>query len=1065
MLILQLVGDLFQMGTIVQGAESDILCMQETLAFERGIVSIRQPHPYPSKAALDSLEKDVVLLKCNALAAVSSLAGSAALDLVGTLLRGSTSFGIMQQQLVAALALTNTASVCLLGFTAGQHLLAACRQHLCQLAGEGGVLDVDIINISEQLERGNFKAVDRKRPVNLSAVKGTAAESIAVIGTSCRVPGAESLDEFWQNLVDGKDMCEKIPDRLFRVEDYQSAAYKDKNTMRASTGNFLQRPGYWDPTVFGCTAEEAEKLDPQIRVTMMVAMEALEKAGYTFTSGKLGDAACGTILGVCSDDYQQNRSYDITSNFIPALLRANIATRINRFFGWSGPAVTMDTACSGSLVAIESACSYLLQGKANMIISGGVNILTQPQIFIGLDRGFFLSPTGQCKTLDDKGDGYSRADAVSLVVLKRLSDAVHDGDKILAVINAAATNHSGESISITHPHWQTQQRLYRSSMLAAKVSNPQEVAYAELHGTGTAAGDYEEMTSVVETYARTRDAADPLVIGSAKANLGHSESCSGATSLIKTLMAMQHQTIPKHIGIRTKLNTKLPELTGIQIPLDQVDIAVRTADGQPRALTVSNFSAAAGNTSLVLRPGPRHAAPEDSGFLGGFPVMFALSGATPSSLKGNCDRLRAYLQDYPDVDVPRLCATLATSRIDQTYFISGLVTTVDDIKQVIADQTMKKTAHGASHKVAFVFSGQGSQYLGMGKELYEHSPAFRATIDGCNETCKLLGFGDFLEAIFGEVEPSPVHFQIGLVSLEVALATLIRSWGIEPCACLGHSLGEYTALHLAGVLDLHDLIKLVGSRAQLMVQHCKKGETTMLAIKCDERAARSLMMQSGSQSIEIACFNSQTDLVLAGPLREIEKVKQAADRASPKIKSMLLPVPYAFHSAAVEPLMDAFGPVAAGITYKTPKTPIGANNGQLVKSRGFFSGKYLVNHMRQPVRFDAAVKSLMDDDPLDIFLEIGPHSTSLPMLNSIFSDASLKPLLLASMRRGTSSWSRMWSLCSQIYEARISVDWSLVFSSFGIEHRPHLLSWTLPTYAFDLANFWIDYRVSSPIAG
>ena len=260
--------------------------------------------------------------------------------------------------------------------------------------------------------------------------------------------------------------------------------------MRDSSVNFIERPGHFDPQVFGVDPDLAAKLDPQIRLALLVALETVEKAGYSPPScNNQGKEPIGSIFGLCSDDYQQNRSYTIESPFTSALLRANIPTKVNQFFGWGGPAVTLDTACSGSLVAIESACNYLLRGKCKAVLTGGINVLTQPQIFIGLDRGFFLSPTGQCKTLDDKGDGYSRADAVSFVMLKRMSDAVKDGNKILAVVNSAATNHSGESFSITHPHYQTQRRLYRSGLIAARLDSPNTVNYAELHGTGVSVAD------------------------------------------------------------------------------------------------------------------------------------------------------------------------------------------------------------------------------------------------------------------------------------------------------------------------------------------------------------------------------------------------------------------------------------------------------------------------------------------------------------------------------------------------------------------------------------------------
>jgi Beta-ketoacyl synthase, N-terminal domain len=378
------------MAVIVEGPSSLIQKLQSKLAFEFGTMSFVQPQLYlptstPAPSQMSDFPQSVQLL-------FEEIGGTR--TSIGTLqetLCGCKDLSSIPLQFKRALdgAFSDLGAnhVAVLGFGTGKHLLQASQGHL-KSASQDKSLGTSVCDVLESLQKGNFKSVDRDIPVNLSAVKGSAAESIAIVGMSCRVPGAESVDEFWQLLLDGKDMCDKIPERLFKVEDYQSPSYKDKNTMRASSGNFLDRPGFWDPQVFGYDVDMARKLDPQGRLVMMIALEALEKAGYhhkSMSSSTPGNI--GTVIGVCSDDYQQNRSHTITEDFVPALLRSTIATRTNRFFGWDGPAVTLDTACSGSLVSIESACSYLLQGKCDAVLSGGVNVLTQPQIFLGVSTG------------------------------------------------------------------------------------------------------------------------------------------------------------------------------------------------------------------------------------------------------------------------------------------------------------------------------------------------------------------------------------------------------------------------------------------------------------------------------------------------------------------------------------------------------------------------------------------------------------------------------------------------------------------------------------------------------
>ncbi|KDN52671.1 ketoacyl-synt-domain-containing protein [Tilletiaria anomala UBC 951] len=1060
----QIVGSVFDLAVVVQGSPGAIAAAQDQLAFEHGVLSLLQPRDF---FKLDDKQKvpDAGALTCLGQGMDLSFLGEGETKQIKmhNLLyhSGNMANKVVEDAVTRAAEPPGANHVTVLGFCAGAHLLFSCKGKLNAL-GSGMPLDVECIDVLMEVKKGNHKPVDRKRPVSLSAVKGTAAESVAVVGMSCRVPGAESVEEFWQNLLDGKDMCSKIPERLFRVEDYQSKAYKDKNTMRASTGNFIDRPGFWDPEVFGCDMEMAQKLDPQQRLALLVAMEALEKSGYAPKAGTSNDPATfGTIIGCCSDDMLQNRAHKIEAPFISALLRPNIPTKINQFYGWSGPAVTLDTACSGSLVAIESACSHLLQGKCNAVLTGGVNILTQPQIFLGLDRGFFLSPTGQCKTLDDKGDGYSRADAVSMVVLKRLSDAINEGDNILGIVNSAATNHSGESYSITHPHYQTQRRLYRSCMTAAHLDSPNQVHYAELHGTGTAAGDFEEITGVVTTYAKTRPKDRPLIIGSVKANVGHSESCSGATSLVKALLVFQNSLVPRHIGIRSKLNTKLPNLAGIHIPLEGTKVSATSRDTDDRVFTVSNFSAAAGNTSLVLRAPPlkrRKALALNADAL--LPCLFVLSGATLRSLKDNADNLLAFLTDYPDTDVRELCFILTAQRIHHAHRISGIVNSIDDIRSLISKHQVKHVQRLEPAKVAFVFSGQGAQYLGMGKELFQTSPHFKTSMQKCNDISKALGFGCFLSAIYpsGEAsEASPVHYQLAIVSLEIGLMRLLQAWGTNPVAALGHSLGEYSALHAAGVLSLQDTLRLVGNRAQLMVKYCEAGASTMLAIKAVEGEVLSLLKRAGVTDCEIACYNSSDDLVLAGPLQSIQKVKLAADTNQPKLKSMVLSVPYAFHSEAVQPLIEPYLPIASLARYNTPRIAIGANSGELVERTAFFNGEYLVKHLRNPVRFANAVDALTAKTSVDCLVELGPHATCIPMLRSIFSGQLPAPALIPTLKKGVSSWTSLTTTLLHLFDHGVVLDWLKVHATLGSDVLDSKLAAKLPTYAFDLDNYWIDY--------
>ncbi|KAK0552225.1 polyketide synthetase [Tilletia horrida] len=903
------------------------------------------------------------------------------------------------------------------------------------------------------------------RPNTLSAIRGTPAGEIAIVGMSCQVPGAEGIEQFWNALESGLDACEMIPERLFRVKDYHSSSYRDRNTMRAQHMNPLARPDIFDAELFGITPEFAKVMDPQQRLSLMVVYEALQHAHYAPNASRSWNpSSIGTFIGICSDDYRENVSLNIKPGFSEGTFRAQIANRMSKYFGWNGPSVTLDTACSSALVAIESACSFLAAGKCNAAVAGGVNVLTQPQIFVGLDRGFFLNSTGQCITFDDTGSGYSRADAVSYVVLKRMADAVRDGDNIIGSIRAASTNHSGEAISITHPHAPTQRRLYEAGMLAAGL-RPAEITYIECHGTGTQAGDGQEMDGIKSVFNKSREEYDPVILGSAKANVGHSESASGATSLVKTLLAFENQRIPKHIGIRTKINQGFGDISGINIPVNGAEFVSKP--GRARTALVNNFSAAGGNSSLVLHEGPGTANRYTPlKVKEGSTNIFVLSAATARSLLENAEAIQELISSGKATSVAELCYNTGR-RLHHAYRIAGTVSSLEDISKLL--KTAAATQEGpapATHPrpVGWVFSGQGSQYINMGRELYETSTSFKASMDYCNAIAKSQGFTDILAAIYpkGDPEtaeqPTPAEFQLGIFALEYSLAQLWSSWGVRPDVVGGHSLGEYTALTVAGVLELADAIFLTGTRATLMIQYCVPNSSGMAAIKADVAAIEKLCKDHNVPDVEIACINSPTDTVVAAPLDSITKLIEAC--AATQTKYLQLRVPYAFHSRAVDSLKDAYAAVA-NVRFSAPKIPIMSNVlGRIVQpgETGAFNKESLVTHMRATVRFGPALQDLMGTrTDLVNWLELGPHPTTLPMLKSGFAamtHLSEAPTLLPSVRNGMSPREVMLNSLSTLYLRGLDIAWEKVHESLG--SVTNLIK--LPTYKFELKQYWTAFR-------
>ncbi|KAJ1018548.1 hypothetical protein NDA16_004830 [Ustilago loliicola] len=934
-------------------------------------------------------------------------------------------------------------------------------------------------------------------PVKLSRVEGNPCQQVAIVGMSCRVPGANDADELWKLLKEGKDMCQEIPSRLYRYQDYHSASYRERNVMRVKTGNFVESSSLFDKGILGedVSFEDCAKLDPQQRLAILTAQETLQTAGYGYSPyqhPKIPEQ-WSTHLAYCSDDYREHRSQNIDAKFVSDTHRAHLVAKINETFGFRGEACTYDTACSSALVAVEAACNSLLAGETSAVLTGGVNILTQPQITIGLDRGFFLSASSQCMTLDDAGSGYSRADAVSIMLLKRLPDAVRDGDPILGVISSAATNHSGESFSITHPHGPTQKRLYQAGMLESKTL-PQDFTYIEMHGTGTQSGDFEEVGGIVETFGGDkRGEESPLVLGSVKANIGHSEATSGASSMIKTLKIYEHGEVPRHIGIRTKLNTKLPPLVGLHVPLvetklDRVDTAYTLVD---------NFSAAGGNSSIVMDRGSiyrqrllemssKALQDESSSAQGSHPVarhhLLFVTAATPFSLDAKRRRLIAFLGTNKDVSLTEFCSAVSLSDPMYPYRLIATPSNLAEAKTCLSSQesiciSRKSGKHSNNHVIGIVFSGQGAQYLDMARELYENSVAFRAHVDNCNTIALSLDLPNLVEVIHplkpaedatdAEAAPlrkadsfSPAQYQLALIAVEVGLASMLRDWGLKPSCVIGHSLGEYAALWMSGVITLRSLIELVGRRAMLMMDLCEPNASSMLAVREGPVRVIQLLEESGHTNLEIACLNSPNDTVVAGRTDEIEQVLKLCEQQEPKIRAMAIPVPYAFHSRAVEPLMQGYQEVAARHRFSPPKINIASNVlGQVIGSGGAeFNAEYLVRHLRQPVRFAESVADLQAKITVDTWIEIGPHPTCIPMLKGCYAETGQMPNLNPSFRRGSSSWTCTLDLVKELASRGIGLDWSRVFEELGLRFPHHELCARLPLYPFDLEEYWVPFK-------
>ncbi|KAI9824128.1 MAG: hypothetical protein M1819_001083 [Sarea resinae] len=881
--------------------------------------------------------------------------------------------------------------------------------------------------------------------------------AIAIVGMAARLPGSETLEEFWRVLEDGRDLHEKIRSDRFDVDTHYDPSGKLRNSTLTPYGVFIDRPGYFDTRLFNMSPREASQTDPQQRMMLLTTYEALEMAGYAPNRTPSSNTRrIGSFIGQTTDDWRANASQNIDTYFATGGIRAFGPGRLNYHFGWEGPSFSLDTACSSSAASIQLACSALLARECDTAVGGGVNLLTASDLFAGLSRGSFLSKTGGCKTFDHDADGYVRGDAVGVVVLKRLEDAIADRDNIQAVLRGAVTNHSAEAISITHPHAETQERLFTAVLEKAGVQ-AHDIDYVELHGTGTQAGDATESKSVTNVLARDRSSTNPLYIGTSKPNLGHSEAASGVTSIIKTILMLRKNMIPPHIGIKGRINQKLPPLKQLNthISYGKTPFFPRPNGDGKRRILLNNFDAAGGNTSMLLEDPPilqiKGSDPRSH-------HVIATWGKTTHAILKNSQNLLEYLRQHPEARLEDISYTTTARRMHHVLRRSHAVSSVEgltaSLERVIADERWSKVS-GAPPTV-FVFTGQGSQYTSMASDLFKTNTSFREAVQDCDKLGVYHGFPSFLPIIMEKnmdiSEATVVQIQLALVSIELAMASLWKSFGVIPSAVIGHSLGEYPALCIAGIISLSDCLYLVGERATMMESKCTPGSHSMLAVQESLEKVEHWINEFDISACEIACINGPTSTVVNGPVDDIRHLQRLLE--SRNIKATLLEVQFAFHSGQMDSILDNFATLAQKVQFSKPSVPVASTVlGSVVTTSGVIDAQYLKCQIRQPVQFTKALQALRSNSMVDsrtLWIETGPNPVCLGMVRSTIGEG----VFLPSLKRSDGDWKVIASSVSEVYNAGIDIDWSEYHAPY--EEALRLLE--LPTYSFDLKNYWIQYE-------
>lgn len=882
---------------------------------------------------------------------------------------------------------------------------------------------------------------------------------IAIIGFAGRFPEAESIEKFWDVLHGGVDTHSEAPKTRWDIATHVDPLVKRKNTSGTPYGCWLNNAGLFDRSFFSISPREAPQMDPAQRMALMCAYEAIEMSGIVAdASPSTMKSRIGVFIGSTSNDWcETNSAQDVDNYFIPGGNRAFIPGRVNYFFKFSGPSFSIDTACSSSLAATHLACNALWRNDIDTAIVGGTNVLTNPDVTAGLDRGHFLSRTGNCKTFDDGADGYCRGEGVGIVIMKRLEDAKADRDPIHGCILAAVTNHSAEAESITRPHVGAQQALF-SNVLAKGGVQPKDIGYVEMHGTGTQAGDGREMASVSQTFAPwlpgdPRCRQDDLYVGSVKANVGHGESVAGVTALIKVLLMMQKNEIPPHCGIKTKINQTFPaDLDERRIRIAKKPTPWKRA-GKPRRVLVNNFSAAGGNSCVLIEDGPE----QDTDLKALRPDtrpahVITLSAKSKTALEANTRALANMLQNTAQPLLEDLAYTSTARRIHYNFRSSYQARTTQDLlKSLEHDIADPPQQFRGPPKMIFAFSGQGSNHPGMAKYLYGTNSKVKACLDRFDAMTKDQGFGPVLPYLLGDAEASrgasPVTVQLSHVSLQMSLASMWESWGVSPVAVIGHSLGEYAALNYAGVLSDFDALWICGQRAQLLESHCKAGAYAMLAVRSPQEELKSNL---NGIEVEIACINGLQDTVLSGTLEDIDNsIRQLNSKG---IKHSRMELPYAFHSSQLEPIMDDFSKISEGLNVRSPKLPILSPLRSAVINPGDKLGeKYLLQQCRESVNLVGAVqageaaKILHDRTHV---IEMGPKLVLAKLMQRTMETS---PTTIPSLEPNQDSWLVLSRSVATAYRVGCTINWAQYHRDY--DHA----TVSLPSYNWDLKNYWIQY--------
>ncbi len=874
-------------------------------------------------------------------------------------------------------------------------------------------------------------------------------EPIAIVGAGCRLPGhTGDLGSYWELLLGGVDGITEVPGERYDVDRYFDPTPATPGRLYSRWGGFVDDITEFDPVHFGISPREAESLDPQQRMLLECSWQALEDAGVPPLS--LQDAPVGVFVGIGQSEYWQRFDATDASGAIDAYAGTGNETsfaagRVAYVLGVQGPTMSINTACSSSLVSVHQAVAALREGTCTVALAGGVNAIVGPETTIWMSMLQALAPDGRCKPFDHRANGYVRSEGCGMIVLKRLSDAQRDGDRIYAVVRGSAVNHDGASSGLTVPNGVAQQRVLASAYADAGVL-PSDVGYVECHGTGTKLGDPIEVRAIGNVLAAERDAGDPVYLGSVKANIGHLEAGAGIAGLLKAMLVLEHATVPPHLHLE-RPNPELPLDTfpAIRMATDPVPLRSRFAG-------VSSFGISGTNAHVVLEAAPERPRTDVSTDR---PVhLLTLSGRTEAGLAEHAAKVHAHVQANPRLRLADLAFTLNAGRSHLRYrgglVAHDLAEATDGLQAASEGRWPVQGTASGRPRLVFLCTGAGPQMVGMARELYDASATFRDALDAaiaCADPHLDQALFDVIYPAAGGEDASPLgelaYTQPAMFAIEWAMAALWRSWGVEPDAVIGHSTGQYVAACLAGVFDLPTGMKLMCTRARMMSDQPRIG--SMVAVMATEDVVRGYLAGDEAE-VDIAAVNGPEEAVISGLN---EPVNAIADRIEADgIEIRRLRISHAAHSPLMEPILDDFEAVVAGVQLHPPVLPLIENvRGEVADAR-ILEPRYWRDHMRHGVSFHAGMRTLADLGYRH-FLEIGNH----PILSGAGA-RSLEDhedtLFVPSIRRKHPEWPQLLESAARLHAAGVPVD----FEGLHAEQPGQRIA--LPTVPFQRKRYWVE---------